>query len=597
MAEVDLNSVASSGVDPITGSPLSKEVRQAIFNKTRISGTAFNRDSFISQYVNDNKQKLELIQTNQESLIGVNTQINNLNQQIVTLNAGLTTIAQLLEKDAAGDQARLNADLEKNRRYTEQEVRVGKENEIENRIQAALVVPVQKLAPKVTNMFENIKRSLLFLFTGWLTNEIVKYFDAQNEGDTDKLTEIKNNILQKLGIAGGVLFAINGGIGLAIKLIVGLTGKILSLIGKVITAPFVSGINAIRRLVGGNKKPVPSSSASPKSSSTPKPTSGFFSKATSIASNAFTLAAGGIDFLGRKSEGQTNLQAGAGSVSSMAASSTAMKVTSKLPLPGIVKFPLTIGAGMLGWGMGGKLSDTMTGANNTEKSEPSTTSTAANSTTTTSNPPNPTSKPSTTSTAANSTTTTSNPPNPTSNTVTPVTPPLSTPLIKSQSSQPSQETKIEPQENLMKSQPSLVIPEEKVKQYERAWQYKDNPLARGKIESAWSKMSDDDKQQAKQWAESKGYDWSKMRLEEPKVTTQTKEPEISAVTKEVPKIDVLPEPKPDVIVAQQPQPKQQVSTQSQPNYDESVTDVPLIKSSNPDNFYILYSLLNYNVVI
>ena len=574
MAEVDLNSVASSGVDPITGSPLSKEVRQAIFNKTRISGTAFNRDSFISQYVNDNKQKLELIQTNQESLIGVNTQINNLNQQIVTLNAGLTTIAQLLEKDAAGDQARLNADLEKNRRYTEQEVRVGKENEIENRIQAALVVPVQKLAPKVTNMFENIKRSLLFLFTGWLTNEIVKYFDAQNEGDTDKLTEIKNNILQKLGIAGGVLFAINGGIGLAIKLIVGLTGKILSLIGKVITAPFVSGINAIRRLVGGNKKPVPSSSASPKSSSTPKPTSGFFSKATSIASNAFTLAAGGIDFLGRKSEGQTNLQAGAGSVSSMAASSTAMKVTSKLPLPGIVKFPLTIGAGMLGWGMGGKLSDTMTGANNTEKSEPSTTSTAANSTTTTSNPPNPT-----------------------SNTVTPVTPPLSTPLIKSQSSQPSQETKIEPQENLMKSQPSLVIPEEKVKQYERAWQYKDNPLARGKIESAWSKMSDDDKQQAKQWAESKGYDWSKMRLEEPKVTTQTKEPEISAVTKEVPKIDVLPEPKPDVIVAQQPQPKQQVSTQSQPNYDESVTDVPLIKSSNPDNFYILYSLLNYNVVI
>ena len=574
MAEVDLNSVASSGVDPITGSPLSKEVRQAIFNKTRISGTAFNRDSFISQYVNDNKQKLELIQTNQESLIGVNTQINNLNQQIVTLNAGLTTIAQLLEKDAAGDQARLNADLEKNRRYTEQEVRVGKENEIENRIQAALVVPVQKLAPKVTNMFENIKRSLLFLFTGWLTNEIVKYFDAQNEGDTDKLTEIKNNILQKLGIAGGVLFAINGGIGLAIKLIVGLTGKILSLIGKVITAPFVSGINAIRRLVGGNKKPVPSSSASPKSSSTPKPTSGFFSKATSIASNAFTLAAGGIDFLGRKSEGQTNLQAGAGSVSSMAASSTAMKVTSKLPLPGIVKFPLTIGAGMLGWDMGGKLSDTMTGANNTEKSEPSTTSTAANSTTTTSNPPNPT-----------------------SNTVTPVTPPLSTPLIKSQSSQPSQETKIEPQENLMKSQPSLVIPEEKVKQYERAWQYKDNPLARGKIESAWSKMSDDDKQQAKQWAESKGYDWSKMRLEEPKVTTQTKEPEISAVTKEVPKIDVLPEPKPDVIVAQQPQPKQQVSTQSQPNYDESVTDVPLIKSSNPDNFYILYSLLNYNVVI
>lgn len=576
MADVDLNSVASKGVDPITGSPLSKEVRQAIFNKTRVSSTAFNRDSFISQYVSDNREKLQLIQTNQESLISVNTQINTLNQQILALNSGLTTIAQLLEKDAASDQKRLNDELEKNRRYSEQEVRVGKENEIESKIQAALVLPAQKLAPKVTDIFERVKRSLFFLFTGWLTNEIVKYFDAQSKNDTDKLQEIKNNILQKLGIAGGILFAVNGGFSLVIRTITTLTGKILSLIGKVVTAPFIAGINAIRNVVGGKPKisAPPSSSAPKPSPSAPKPTSGFFSKATSFASKAFTLAAGGIDFLGRKSEGQSDVQAGAGSVSSVVTSSGAMKLASKLPLPGIIKFPLTIGAGMMGWEMGGKLSDKVTGVEETQVSQPQTQSSSQ-----------------TPSTPIDSQ------PKKSENTVTPITPAIQVPSQKNETAQTPQDSLVTPKQNVMNSQPSTTIPPEKVKQYEMAWQHKDNPLARGRIEGAWSKMSDEDKQQAKQWAESKGYDWSKMRLPEPKISTQDKPTEISSVPKEIPKIDTLPEPKPDVIVAQQPQAKQQIPVQSQTNYGESATDVPLIKSSNPDNFYILYSLLNYNVVV
>ena len=36
---------------------------------------------------------------------------------------------------------------------------------------------------------------------------------------------------------------------------------------------------------------------------------------------------------------------------------------------------------------------------------------------------------------------------------------------------------------------------------------------------------------------------------------------------------------------------------SSPSLPTNGTNVPLISSSNPDNFYVLYSQLNYNVVV
>lgn len=56
----------------------------------------------------------------------------------------------------------------------------------------------------------------------------------------------------------------------------------------------------------------------------------------------------------------------------------------------------------------------------------------------------------------------------------------------------------------------------------------------------------------------------------------------------------LSEPKPDLIYLQSGQ-QSQSPVISEGN--QVITDVPLISSSNPDNFYTLYSQVNYNVVI
>jgi len=74
--------------------------------------------------------------------------------------------------------------------------------------------------------------------------------------------------------------------------------------------------------------------------------------------------------------------------------------------------------------------------------------------------------------------------------------------------QPSQPDK--PQTPTATARPSVDM----MKKFQMAWDNRNNPLARGRIESAWSEMTSEQQQQAKTWAQSKGYDWNEMKLKE-----------------------------------------------------------------------------------
>jgi len=128
-------------------------------------------------------------------------------------------------------------------------------------------------------------------------------------------------------------------------------------------------------------------------------------------------------------------------------------------------------------------------------------------------------------------------------------------------------------------------------------------MARVRIESAWNEMTPDQQQQAKTWASSKGYDWSEMKLKDSANMNQTTKPESAEITpaqmstppKEPQQVGELPEPKPSLTMI-----KTSSAQQQQPNpplTNGPLSDVPLINSANPDNFYVLYSQLNYNVVM
>lgn len=135
---------------------------------------------------------------------------------------------------------------------------------------------------------------------------------------------------------------------------------------------------------------------------------------------------------------------------------------------------------------------------------------------------------------------------------------------------------------------------EMVKNFEMAWQYRNNPMARGRIESAWGQMSAEEKQQAITWAQSKGYDWSEMKLPAPATTAQVQSTASQTLSAKMEATAPLPEPEPTVVAAPTPP-----SQMSQPTSQGSGagTQVPAISSSNPENFYIMYSQMQYNVVM
>jgi hypothetical protein len=69
---------------------------------------------------------------------------------------------------------------------------------------------------------------------------------------------------------------------------------------------------------------------------------------------------------------------------------------------------------------------------------------------------------------------------------------------------------------------------------------------------------------------------------------------IQAQSQQKPNVSNISEPPPDVVYLRSDQ-KQQASTVS--GNIPTLTDVPLIPSANPDNFYAVYAQLNYNVVL
>lgn len=148
---------------------------------------------------------------------------------------------------------------------------------------------------------------------------------------------------------------------------------------------------------------------------------------------------------------------------------------------------------------------------------------------------------------------------------------------------------------------------EMISQFEEAWKYRNNPMVRGRIEDAWSKMTPEQKQQAKNWAKSKGHEWSEMKLPDSAVTTtaqvavapsQKVEQRAVALSQPVqsaaPQINYIP-----VNMGGGEQPSQSGSNSGlsvPPPSKSAGPTVPILPATNPDNFLVLYSRMVYNIV-
>jgi hypothetical protein len=567
-------------VTPLTGSPLSQESRQVIARSTSISGQTIRGSNLLGGVTPSETEikNLQTLQQNQSSLVEVQSGIFGIKQDINQLNTGLISIATLLQQDANNEERILRSQQESERRLAEEQIRLGKESDLERKIQAAIVAPVAELAPKVQSLFGNVLQSLGYLFGGWLTNQVIEYIKEEGEGNTERLGEIKNNIIKNLVVAGSALLAVKFGMSALSRSLFGITSQVAKLLGKTVAAPF----NIIKNIV------VPSQTKPPGGAkpSTPKPSGGGFGGAIKgMASGAGNFIKGlasplligsamtGFDI----ATGEDPGRAVAGATTGMVGSAAAFAAGSLLPIPGsgVVSSAIAYNpSAEFGKGIYDKFFGKEQPQLEAKPSQPSNTQ-----------------QPQTE--------------------IKPTQPLVLPPNAESIAEQKTEALKTSPQQELVQ-QPKINFPD-----YSNTFNLSaDNTFVSSNITPEKSSENEIKPNQV-MLPKSKelsfdassifkpenptnfleNYDNLKSEESIPDKTTPIKPAQIQGVPTQIPQVGELPEPKPNIIYASSGSSQQQGSQMNQTPSNGPLTDVPLIRSSNPDNFYTLYSYSCYNVVI
>jgi hypothetical protein len=567
-------------VTPLTGSPLSQESRQVIARSTSISGQTIRGSNLLGGVTPSETEikNLQTLQQNQSSLVEVQSGIFGIKQDINQLNTGLISIATLLQQDANNEERILRSQQESERRLAEEQIRLGKESDLERKIQAAIVAPVAELAPKVQSLFGNVLQSLGYLFGGWLTNQVIEYIKEEGEGNTERLGEIKNNIIKNLVVAGSALLAVKFGMSALSRSLFGITSQVAKLLCKTVAAPF----NIIKNIV------VPSQTKPPGGAkpSTPKPSGGGFGGAIKgMASGAGNFIKGlasplligsamtGLDI----ATGEDPGRAVAGATTGMVGSAAAFAAGSLLPIPGsgVVSSAIAYNpSAEFGKGIYDKFFGKEQPQLEAKPSQPSNTQ-----------------QPQTE--------------------IKPTQPLVLPPNAESIAEQKTEALKTSPQQELVQ-QPKINFPD-----YSNTFNLSaDNTFVSSNITPEKSSENEIKPNQV-MLPKSKdlsfdassifkpenptnfleNYDNLKSEESIPDKTTPIKPAQIQGVPTQILQVGELPEPKPNIIYASSGSSQQQGSQMNQTPSNGPLTDVPLIRSSNPDNFYTLYSYSCYNVVI
>ena len=570
----DLAQIAQSGIDPASGSYLSAERRKAIFAKSRnVSSNIFKRGGALAPINNQpDSGTLALVQNQSQTITSLQDQVNSLRTQVVNfdnviriqtqtiggvqeqiggvgnnikqLSGSIDGITRAISTDSILEQNRTKQEQEEQRRATERGLRVGRESLLEKAIQGALIAPVQKIAQKAQSILSKVAEFFTTLFAGWFTNQGIEVLKGLSDGNGKKLEEIKDNVLKGLGIATTTLFLLNGGFIAIAGKIANLSLKMGGWLLKNTVGKFFGFLGStITGLLNIGKAPAVATTAAGAGSAG----GGIVRGALSAASKVATGIGGIMD----AASGQN--------VDAAIAAGT-------LFAPGALKIPFGIAYGadsiaeMFGGNLFGKNPNEPPAAKTPEKSKE----------------PGKKESPDF-----------SQPPQYGTKDITPTE--GATPQSQAQT-------------------PVIPAPSgEMVKNFQMAWDNRNNGFARGRIEGAWDKMSPEEQQQAKAWAKSTGKNWDEMKLvEKPMVTQTTSSQSAQVQTPSQPaKIDTpsksnsmigpAPEPTPSVIYKKVGSSAQQRSGAAPTG--GSVNEVPAISASNPDNFYVLYSQVNYNVVM
>lgn len=214
----------------VISSPLAKSLQGGLIQ--RVSGASFGGGRGIgpveSGGVNSGRSE-ELLENNQTALSTVSSNLTSISQEISSLRNGIDSIASQIVQANKLEESAAAADEQYQKRLAERAIRAEGETQLENKIQAALSSPVQSVAKKVNGIFGNVGAAIQTLLTGWVTIQLVKIIDAFANKDIEQLKKISGDILKTFSYVVGA-----GGVLSLIKLGIGrITGLFINLAAKV----------------------------------------------------------------------------------------------------------------------------------------------------------------------------------------------------------------------------------------------------------------------------------------------------------------------------------------------------------------------------
>ena len=280
----------------LSSSPLNQQSRQGIVGSggAGFQGVGASAAGFVtpqSTVSAEDIKTLQVTEQNQEILNGINFGLNGVRQDINSLNNGLVEISTLIQNDAASEQRFLLNEQERERILSEQEVRTGKESVIEKKIDSAFSSAASRVSTKVRSLFDRVGQAILYLFGGWIANKYAELLEAEGKDNVDLVQQIKLQIAEGSKSFLNSFILLGGGFSKVVSKILSLGKNIGSfLLKKPFEALWNLGSSITSRFTGNNTPP-PSTPGGPKpqgpKSGGPK-ISGGFGTALSAGAEALT---------------------------------------------------------------------------------------------------------------------------------------------------------------------------------------------------------------------------------------------------------------------------------------------------------------------
>ena len=178
-------------------------------NRTRVSPYTFLGRS--QQQQRDDSDTTVALRQNQIALLNVNNSLTRIAEQVSVLSASLQGITTQIKETSTLETLKEQQKARQEQILAERQIREGKESQVETKIQAALVAPLQKVGAKAQGSLANLGRFFNILLGGFLLNKILTTAADLSENGNLTLKNLGDKIVKDLLVVGGIFLGVNGG--------------------------------------------------------------------------------------------------------------------------------------------------------------------------------------------------------------------------------------------------------------------------------------------------------------------------------------------------------------------------------------------------